>query len=399
MKTRDLLSLFRIGLLTCALIVGTSIGAWAEKKPYKIGVNLSLTGPFAQFSGTIKKGLITEQERINAQGGIDGHPLELIIEDNGMDITKMANIQRKFARDKEIKAIIGPFWSVAASTIIPITEREKIPQITIWAPSEVERRLKPKWVFNIPQGDLILAEATIDLARGRGYKKIYCFCDNDPIWSYKWAKEIMAPIGKKYGIQVDVSEETYQTTDTDMTPQILKFKDKLKDYDAIFLGTNGGTGSNIMRNLLAQGIRMPVIGTHGWGFGFTLDIGKESVEGVEFVAGKAVVTDELDDTDPQKAVIVAFDKRMQDRWQMRAEQLSAHSYDAIGILAEALKRAGENPTRAQLRDAIEKTDNFVGCTGVYTYSPTDHQGLTKKAFTFMKIKDNKFKRIRLPEVE
>jgi branched-chain amino acid transport system substrate-binding protein len=84
---------------------------------------------------------------------------------------------------------------------------------------------------------------------------------------------------------------------------------------------------------------------------------------------------------------------MEDRWQMHIEQLSAHSYDAIEILAEAFKRAGENPTRAQLRDAIEKTKNFVGCTGIFNYTPTNHQGQTKTAFTFITIKDNKFERI------
>jgi branched-chain amino acid transport system substrate-binding protein len=120
-------------------------------------------------------------------------------------------------------------------------------------------------------------------------------------------------------------------------------------------------------------------------------MGTEAVEGVEFVSGKAVVTDQLDDSDPQTAVIVDFDKRM--------KALSAHSYDAIWILFHAFKRAGENPTRAQLRDAIEQTKGFVGVTGIYNYSPTDHQGLTKKSFAFVRIENNRFVRIKLPDYE
>jgi branched-chain amino acid transport system substrate-binding protein len=302
MKTEHCIKTIGITLVLLAFMVGAALPAWAEKKPYKVGCNFSLTGGFAMFTGIIKKGLILEQERINAQGGIDGHPLELIFEDSGQDITKMANINRKFARDKEIKAIVGPLWSVSAPTLIPIAERENIPEIAIWAPSAVERQLKPHWVFNIPQGDVILAERTIDLAMARGYKKVFAFSDQDPIWSPSMVKEVMRPIGQKHGIEVFVTEETYHQADTDMTPQILKFKDQLKDYNALFLGTNGGTGSIIMRNLLAQGIRIPILGTHAWGFGFTLEMGKEAVEGVEFVSGKAVVTDQLDDSDPQTAV-------------------------------------------------------------------------------------------------
>jgi branched-chain amino acid transport system substrate-binding protein len=144
---------------------------------------------------------------------------------------------------------------------------------------------------------------------------------------------------------------------------------------------------------------MPVVGTHGWGFGVILEVGKEAVEGAEFVAGKIITAYELDDSDPQKAVLVGFDKRMKARWNTPAEQFSSHCYDAIWILYHALKRAGENPTRTQLRDAIEKTKDFVGCTGIYNYSPTDHQGLTKKAFAFVKIQNNKFTRIKLPQYD
>ncbi len=394
---RSLIKLTGIVAVLCGLMIVSSSPASAEKAPYKIGVSLELTGPIASFGSLIKEGMMLEQERINAKGGIDGHQLELIFEDNGMDVTKDANINMKFARNKEIMAIVGPFWSVASTTLIPIAEREKIAELSISAPSSVERSLKPKWVFNIPQGDILLAERTVDLAKARGYKKIFAFCNDDPIWSRKTTKENMVPIAKKQGIEVFVSDEAYQNGDTDMTPQILKFKDQLKNYDAIYLGTDGGQGSTVMRNLHEQGIRMPVLGTHGWGFGFTLEMGKEAVEGVEFVSGKAVVSSYLDNSDPQKAVIVDFDKRMKARWNVSAEQLASHAYDGVWILYNAFKRAGENPNRAQLRDAIEKTKNYIGCTGIYNYSPTDHQGLTKTSFAFVKIQNNKFTMIKLPQ--
>ena len=399
MKMRHVIKIIGISLAISVFIAGAFFPAWAQKKPYKVGVSLETTGPMASFNIILRNGMVLEQERINAQGGIDGHPLELIFEDYGNDLNKMANINQKFARNKEIKAVLGNLWSVGSTINIPIFEREKVPVLTMWAPSAVERRLKPKWVFNIPQGDVILAEKVIDLAKARGYKKLFCFCDTDPIWSVAMVKEVMKPIGQKQGIEVFPSEQTFQSADTDMTPQILKFKDQLKNYDALWLATNGGTGSIVMRNLLGQGIRMPVLGTHGWGFGFTLEVGKEAVEGVEFVSGKAVVTYQLDDSDPQKPVIVDFDKHMKARWNMPAEQLSSHSYDAIWILYHAFKRAGEDPTRDQLRDAIEKTKNFIGCTGVYNYSPADHQGLTKKSFAFIKIVNNQFTRIKLPQYE
>jgi branched-chain amino acid transport system substrate-binding protein len=397
MKMRHGLKAIGISLISLVIMAGAYSPACAAEKPYKIGCNFEMTGPFSNFVAFIKNALILEEERVNAKGGIDGHPLELIFEDSAMDLTKAANISRKFARNKEIKAIIGPMFSPVAPTLIPVIEREKVPELAIWAPSSVERRLKPHWIFSIPQGDIVLAERLIDLAMGRGYKKIFAFSEQAPNWLD--AQEKMKEIGKKHGIEVFISKETYFATDTDMTPQILKFREQLKNFDVIWLGTNGVTGATVVRNLLTQGIRMPVMGTHAWGFESTLAIGKEAVEGAEFVAGKAIVADQLDNSDPQTPVIVDFDKRMKARWGMPADQLSGHGYDAIWILYHAFKRAGENPTRGQLRDAIEKTRDFIGATGVFNYSPTDHLGLTKKSLTFIKIENNKFVRIKLPGID
>jgi branched-chain amino acid transport system substrate-binding protein len=399
MKLTQFLKVTGIFLFVVTFMIGGSSAVSAgEKAPYKIGVNLALTGPLSGLMVYIKNGLILEQDRINAAGGIDGHRLDLIFEDSGMDITKMANIHRKFARNKEIKAIIGPLFSTATPTLTPIADREKIPEIVLCPMSPVERKRKPHWAFYIAQGDPIVAARLIDLSKARGYKKIFVFHDQDP--TYIGIANNLQAFGKEEGIDVFISKERFHTTDTDVTPQILKIKDKLKDFEVLLLDTNGATGSVVMRNLQTQGVNMPVMAPHGWGFGFTLAMGKEAVEGVELVSGKACVTYQLDDSDPQKVIIADFDKRMKTRWDgMPAEQLSGHSYDAIWILYHAFKRAGENPTRAQLRDAIERTKNFVGVTGIYNYTPDDHEGLTKKALAFIKIQDNKFTRIKLPKYE
>jgi len=394
---KHLIKIIGVSLVLSFLVAGVFSPAWAQKEPYKIGCNFELTGPLSGILAYAKNGLILEQERVNAQGGIDGHPLELIFEDNGTDVNKAANIQTKFARNKEIKAIVGPLWSIFSPALYPISEREKIPQLFMCAPSAYEHKMKKEWIFHTPQGDVPLAGRLMDLIMARGYKKVFVFHDRDQIW-IETAK-LMKVMGQKQGVEVFITKETFQAIDTDVTPQILKFKDQLKNYNALWLGTGGPTGGVVMRNLLDQGIRMPAMGNHAWGFGFTLAAGKEAIEGVEFVAGKAVVADQLDDSDPQKPILLDFDKRMKARWNMPADQVSSHAYDSVWILYHAFKRAGENPTRAKLRDAIEKTKNFVGCTGIFNYSPTDHDGLDKKSFAFIKVENNKFVRLKLPKYE
>ncbi|MBW2618397.1 MAG: ABC transporter substrate-binding protein [Deltaproteobacteria bacterium] len=396
MKIKRIVATLAVVMLALVLVAGLSSSAWAEKKPYKIGVNLALSGPIGGMLAYVKNGMILEQDRINAAGGIDGHPLELIWEDNALDITKTANINKKFVRDKEVLAIIGPIFSTATPTVTPIAERGKMPEIVLCPSSPAEREWKQKWVFYIAHGDPIVAARIIDLAKFRGYKKIYAFVDQDPC--YIGIVENMISQGKECGIEVVRSKETFHTTDTDVTPQILKFKDELAGYDAIFISTHGGLGPTVVRNLRTQGVEMPVMGPHGWGFAFTIGLGKGIMEGAQLASGKACAPDQLPDSDRQKTVILDFDKRMKERWEnMHAEQLSGHGYDAIWILNNALKRAGENPTRAQLRDAIEQTKDFIGITGIYTYTPEDHEGLDKYSLAPLRIENNRFNIVDLGE--
>ena len=68
---------------------------------------------------------------------------------------------------------------------------------------------------------------------------------------------------------------------------------------------------------------------------------------------------------------------------------AGHAYDAIGMLKDALLKAGADDA-AKLRDAIEQTTGFVGIQGVFTYSAEDHSGLTTKDVTLIEIEDSKW---------
>ena len=52
-----------------------------------------------------------------------------------------------------------------------------------------------------------------------------------------------------------------------------------------------------------------------------------------------------------------------------------------------MKRLPEGFTSAQLRDEIEKTKDFVGIGGTFTFSPTDHNGMTEKDLVMYTIKN------------
>ena len=117
----------------------------APKAPYKIGVNLELTGPWAEITKTVKMAMELEVERINEMGGVNGHPMELVIEDNGFDQGRAAANMTKFARNEEILAVVGPFEDPLQATTRAIAEREEITNIIFCPSNPMVRSLKQKW--------------------------------------------------------------------------------------------------------------------------------------------------------------------------------------------------------------------------------------------------------------
>jgi branched-chain amino acid transport system substrate-binding protein len=390
---------FTIVLAVCLVLSWSVFARAAGKPPYKIGVNLELTGPWAEVTKTVKEVMTMEVDKINAMGGVDGHPLELIIEDNGFDQGRAAAIMTKFARDKNIMAVVGPFEDPLQGTTRAIAEREQLTNIIICPSNPMVRSLKQRWSFNIAQSDIVVSQKLVDLCVARKYKTALVFPGNWPL-ALSLA-DYFKKFGEAKGMKVIISQETHAPSDIDMTPQLIKLKPIIEKekVDVFYACTGGPPGPIIVKNMRALGIKTPVIGTHAFGFGFIIALGGAAMEGVEFAAGKPVVPEQLDKADPIRPIVIDLDKRMKARYKQGIDQIAGHAHDATWLVYDALQRCQGKVTRAQFRDALENTKGFTACHGIYNYSPTDHDGLSKKDMVFIRIEGGKFKRITFPGIE
>src|SRR6185437_13450857 len=70
-----------VGLLFALVLLAAQTAAAQAPQPYKIGVTWPLTGPLASSGLQYLPGAEVAIQHINRKGGINGHPLQLIIED------------------------------------------------------------------------------------------------------------------------------------------------------------------------------------------------------------------------------------------------------------------------------------------------------------------------------
>ena len=76
------------------------------KEPYKIGVSVNLTGVNADFAVSCKAGAEVAAEQVNAQGGILGRPVKLIIRDDKLDPDEAVRLLKELIFSEKIDAFL-----------------------------------------------------------------------------------------------------------------------------------------------------------------------------------------------------------------------------------------------------------------------------------------------------
>ncbi|ABB32052.1 Extracellular ligand-binding receptor [Geobacter metallireducens RCH3] len=365
-------------VVSLALLAGSALAA----PPIKIGGLFAVTGP-ASFLGEPERN--TAQmvvNGINAAGGVKGRKLELIAYDTQGDATKAVQAANRLIKEDKVAAIIGPSTTGDTMAVIPVVERARIPMISCAAGSKITEPVK-KWIFKTAQNDgLAVARIYGDLKRKK-ISKIAILTVSDGFGSS--GREQLKAQASAYGIRI-VSDDTYGPKDTDMTAQLTKIKGSGAQA-VICWGTNPGPAV-VARNAKQLGLKLPLYMSHGVSSKKFIGLAGGAAEGILLPSGRVIVADLLPNSDRQKKSLLAFVKDYQKHYKAEGDHFGGHAWDAIMLLKGAIERGGENP--AAIRDQLERTRGFAGIGGVFSYSPSDHAGLTKDAFVLVEIRKQDF---------
>src|SRR5690606_26319561 len=104
-----------------------SMPAIALGKTIRIGAVQPFSGGLELFGNQAKMGLDLAAAEINAAGGLLGHPVEILYEDNKTDPKTSVERARKLIERDEVMAISGPITSSARDAMAATMERGKTP--------------------------------------------------------------------------------------------------------------------------------------------------------------------------------------------------------------------------------------------------------------------------------
>ena len=353
--------------------------SFASQATVKIGALFSVTGPPSFLGEPERNSAKMIVDEINAKGGVKGKKLELVVYDTQGDATKAVQAANRLIKEDKVVAIIGPSTTGESMAVIPVAEKEGIPLISCAAGSKITDPVK-KWVFKTAQNDGLAVTRIFEHLNKRKISKVAILTVSDGFGSS--GREQLKSHAAKYGIQI-VVDDTYGPKDTDMTSQLTKLRGS-QAQAVICWGTNPGPAV-IAKNVKQLGIKLPLYMSHGVSSKKFIELAGDASEGIIIPSGRVIVSDVLPSSDKQKKSLMAFVKDYQNHYKAEGDHFGGHAWDAVMLLKGAIERGGDSP--ASLRDQLEKTSNFPGIGGIFSYSAADHAGLNKDAFVLVEIKN------------
>jgi branched-chain amino acid transport system substrate-binding protein len=133
----------------------------------------------------------------------------------------------------------------------------------------------------------------------------------------------------------------------------------------------------VPKNMQQLNMTIPLVCSHGNAKQEFIDTAGAAAEGVITFAGKVLAPETYGVGSEQHKVATGFVERYTAEYGVKPDHYAGHAYDGLYLVVEAMKRLPEGFTSADLRDEIEKTSGMPGIGGVFTFSPTDHNGMTK----------------------
>ena len=378
MKARLVVAAMAMGLF------GVSAGAQAQ---IKIGAILSISGPGAAM-GVGYKGAFDF-----FPSEIAGQKVEYIVRDDATDANTAFTIAQKMISEDHIDAFIGPSLAASDAAVAPLANQAHIPMIAM-APYEYDPAKQP-YTFSDAQPLSLMVAGVFKYMQQRGVKDIGYIGFSDG-----WGDQVLAAT-KQWaaadGMNI-LSEERYARTDTTTEAQALKLISV--HPQAIMMGNSATPAALPVVALRHRGFKGGIYGNHGIVSPAFIKVGGSAAEGVVAATSPLVVYDQLADGNPIKPVAVAFMQQYAKQYGPQSvNPFAGYSYDALLLLQNAIPAAlnaakpGTEQFRMALRDALEKTHELVGVSGVYTMSPTNHNGQDDRAAVLVEAKDGAWRAI------
>lgn len=374
--------------LVSTFAIGCGGGTDEEKEAYKIGALFSTTGSQSNLGVPEENTVEMLVEKINDAGGINGHPLEVIIYNDETDSTKCATLANTLIEQDEVLAIMGSTGTGNTMAILDTVTSAEIPLVSCAAGLSIISPVAERyWIFKTPQTDKQVVTEIYVYLQELGITKVAIITSTSGFG--QGGKTYLESEAAAYGITL-VDNQTFGSEDTSMISQLTHIKGT--DAEAVVCWETDKGSAVVAKDMQTLQFEIPLFCSHGIANQAFIDAAGDAANGVIFPAGKLLVVDEVPASDLQKNVLTTYrDEYLAAYPGESVSTFGGHAYDALYMIVEALEDMDEGlsltDSRSAIRDNLEQITNFIGISGIFTMSPTDHLGMQPGSLALIEIVD------------
>ena len=340
----------RIVLLLLALPALLFVGDATAAEPVRLGLFMSMSGRDASFGQASAAGTRLAVDELNAAGGVLGRPLELLIEDNRSLAGESATAVKKLIARDHVVALIGECVSARTLEAAPVAQNAGVPLVT---PASTNARVTAAGdcIFRVCFADPFQGEVLATFARRRlGFRRAAVLLDNSAPYAVGLTESFVRTF-TALGGEIVIRQQ-YTGGEKDFRAQLTAIKAAAPDF--LFLPAYWAEAGLAARQARGLGFTAPFLGGDAYEAPQFLDIGGLALEGTYYSTHYSP-----ENADP---AVQSFVARYRARHGSVPNGLSALSYDAVRLLADAISRAGSTD-RAAVRAALAATRDFASVTG------------------------------------
>jgi branched-chain amino acid transport system substrate-binding protein len=328
-------------------VAALAVAACSRPAPIKIGLVTGLTGRHYDLGLSSRNGVELAAKAVNAAGGVNGRPIELVVKDDGQDPETARRAVEELVRS-DVVAIIGHATSSMAEVTLPIVNREHVLMVSPTVSSS-QFMGKDDWFVMMHPSTAESGRALSGYIARRGLaKRISLVYDvSNRAYTQSWHDSFKEAFEAAGGAVRSVPFTSGKVPSMGALAE-----------EALSNGADGvlAVASAFDTAALCQQVRLrskvPLFGAE---WGFTNDVlvnGGKAMEGATFV-----VKVDFSDT---SARFVAFKQAYLERYARPVDFAAVLAYESLELLAEALRR---DATREGVRRAVLSIGAFQGLQG------------------------------------
>lgn len=343
----------------------------------KVGVMGPYTGDVAQYGLACRNGAQLYFKQLNADGGVNGKQLELLVEDEKGDPTEAMNVYNKLVEDG-VTAIVGDVTTKPTVAVAQASVEDNMPCVTPSATAADVVTFGSNY-FRACITDPFQGKLMADFAADQGYKKVATIYDSGDDYASGVAAAFVEE-AKAKGLEV-TSEQGYASKSTDFNAQLTSIMDT--NPDAILSSNYYQDDGMIVTQARKLGYTGVFLGADGWAgiVGGDQDYASfEDLEGCFYDCSfSAANTD-----DATKKFIEDYTAE----YNEAPTNFCALGYDAAMLVAEGLKAAEESGAEAGSDDYKQAVIDGIaggsvdGVTGKISFEGTGDPKKSTLIITF-----------------